>query len=129
MENKLTFDSVSFPNGTVLDLACGYVSCNEIVFTNENIIITIESRTGEVKFYNSEHKELLLTVVQTPSSGDERFSEVKCVVVDGQIKLGFPQYTYNDNYPHCDGEHDRWTKTISGFNFLCYDFKNNCIVE
>lgn len=127
MENKLTFDSVAFPNGTTLNLACGYVSQNEIVFTNENIIVTVESRTGEVKFYNSEQRELLSTKVETPSSGDERFSEVKCIVEGEQIKLGFPQYSYKDNYPHCDGESDRWTKTISGFEFLCYDLKKNCV--
>ena len=61
--------------------------------------------------------------------GDEKFSEVKCIVEGEQIKLGFPQYTYKDNYPHCDGEHDRWTKTISGFDYLCYDFKNNRLVK
>jgi hypothetical protein len=54
---------------------------------------------------------------------------LSCSVGGDQIKLGFPQYTYKDNYPNCDGESDRWTKILSGFRYLCYDYKNNCIIK
>ena len=73
--------------------------------------------------------KLLCCKVQVPDSGDEKFSDLMCIVTDGVIKLGFPQYSYVDNYPNCDGESDRWTKTVSGFNYLCYDIKNNRIIE
>lgn len=129
MVNKVVFDSVTCPNGAIINLACGHISLNEIAFINENIIVNIEARTGQIEFCDSELNKLLSTRIETPSSGDEKFSEVKCIVESGQIKLGFPQYTYKDNYPHCDGEHDRWTKTISGFDFFNYNIKNNCIVK
>lgn len=129
MVNKLVFNSIDYPDGTIINLACGYISLNEIAFTNENIIVNIESRTGEIEFYDLKSNKLLSYKVETPSSGDEKFSEIQCIVVDGQIKLGFPQYIYKDNYPHCDGESDRWSKEISSFSFLCYDFRNNRILQ
>ena len=129
MTHEVIFNSNNCPNGEIVNLASGYVSLTEIVFANENITAHIEAKTGEVDFYDTEGKKCMSAKVETPLSGDEKFSEVKCIVEDGQIKLGFPQYTYEDNYPHCDGEYDRWTKTISGFVFLCYDFKNNRIIN
>ena len=129
MANEVIFNSESFPNGKMIELACGYISLTKIRFINENIIVSIEAKTGEVDFYNPATQKHLSAKAEVPLLGDEKFSEVQCIVVDGQIKLGFPQYTYKDNYPHCDGEHDRWTKIISDFNFLCYDFKNNCILK
>ena len=129
MINKLTFDSSVYPNGQTLNLACGYVSLNEITFINESIIVSIEARTGEIGFYDLESNKLLSAKMQPPATGDEKFSEVKCSAESEQIKLGFPQYTYKDNYPHCDGESDRWTKTVSGFDYLYYDFKNNRFIK
>lgn len=129
MIHKVVFDSAKSNKGEMVGLASGYVSLSSISFVNENITVSIEAKTGEVEFYDSKSNKLLSAKVQTPVSGDEKFSEVQCGVEGEQIKLGFPQYTYKDNYPNCDGESDRWTKTVSGFTFLCYDFKNNCIVE
>ena len=129
MKNELVFDSAKCPEGAVVNLACGYISLNEITFVRENVIVSIEACRGDVVFSNLNSGETLSAEAELPSSGDDKFSEVKCVVGDGQIKIGFPQYTYKDNYPHCDGEHDRWTKTISGFRYLCYDFKNNSFIQ
>ncbi len=128
MMHKVIFDSVKAPEGEVIGLACGYESLTEILFINEKIAVQIEAKTGEVDFYDLESNKLLSTKVATPSSGDEKFSEVKCSIECEQITLGFPQYDYVDNYPHCDGEHDRWTKIITDYRFLRYDYRNNCLV-
>ncbi len=128
MTHEICFNSDLCSDGKMIELACGYISLTKIEFVNEHITATVEAKTGEVVFYSGA-EERLSTKIATPLSGDEKFSEIKCIVEGGQIKLGFPKYTYEDNYPHCDGEHDRWTKIISGFTFLCYDFQNNCIVE
>lgn len=129
MIHNIVFNSTYHPDGEMINLACGYISLNEINFINEKITVNVESRTGEVAFYDSEGNKLLTAMAKTPQSGDEKFSEIKCSAEGNQIKLGFPHYSYKDNYPHCDGEHDRWTKTVSGFSFLCFDITNNCIVE
>lgn len=123
------FDSAKQSDGTLINLACGYISLNEITFVRENIIVNIEACTGEVVFSDLNSNKLLSVKVEMPSSGDDKFSEIKCIVQNGQIKLGFPQYTYEDNYPNCDGEHDRWTKTIQDFRYLCYDIESNQIVK
>ena len=129
MTHKLIFDSAKSISGELFDLACGHISLNEISFLNEKIMVNIESRTGEIEFFGADSNKLLFTKIPTPSSGDEKFSEVMCIVEGDYIKLGFPQYVYKDNYPNCDGEHDRWEKSISGYDYLCFDYKNNCIVE
>lgn len=129
MIHEVVFDSAKSAKGEMVDLACGYVSQNKISFVNENIAVNIGAKSGEIEFCDLDSNKLLSAKIQTPVSGDKKFSEVKCSVEGEQIKLGFPEYFYKDNYPNCDGENDRWTKTISGFNFLCYDFKNNRIVE
>lgn len=128
MIHDVVFNSADFSEGKIIELACGYVSVNRIEFVNENIIVNIEAKTGEVEFCDSQANKLFSVKVSTPACGDEKFSEVKCSVEGDIISLGFPEYSYEDNYPNCDGESDRWTKRISGFNYLCYDFKNNRIV-
>ena len=129
MIHEVIFDSVKSDKGERVSLACGYVSLNQISFINEKITVNIEAKTGEIEFYDLESNKLLSTKIQTPASGDEKFSEVECNVEGEQIKLGFPQYSYKDNYPNCDGESDRWTKTVAGFRYLCYDFKNNSLIK
>lgn len=129
MTSEVTFDSKCHPGGTMIPLACGFISLTKITMCNENISITIEAKTGEICFFDAASQLLLSAKVKVPSSGDEKFSEVKCIAEGNQIKLGFPQYSYKDHYPNCDGEYDRWTKYISGFDFLCYDIQNNCINE
>lgn len=129
MIHEVIFDSVKSDKGERVSLACGYVSLNQILFINEKITVNIEAKTGEIEFYDLESNKLLSTKIQTPESGDEKFSEVECSVEGEKIKLGFPQYTYEDNYPNCDGESDRWTKIILDFDYLCYDFKNNRLIK
>ncbi len=129
MIHEVIFDSVKSNQGEIVSLACGYISLNRILLINEKITVNIEAKTGEIEFYDLDDNKLLSAKIQPPTLGDEKFSEVECRVEGDQIKLGFPQYTYKDNYPNCDGESDRWTKTVSGFNYLCYDFKNNHLIK
>lgn len=128
MTNEIIFQSDAHPGGEMVFLACGYVSLNSILFAKENITVTLEAKTGEISF-SSPDSPTVTAKVAVPLSGDEKFSEVQCSVEGALIKLGFPQYSYIDHYPNCDGEHDRWTKTVSGYTFLCYDREKHCIVE
>ena len=125
MVHTIHFDSEKCE---MLGLASGHISRNKIIFETEKIAVTIEARTGEIAFCDLQEAVLAACKVTLPLSGDEKFSEVKCCVEDGQIRLGFPKYTYKDHYPNCDGEHDRWTKTISGFDFVCFDLNSRCII-
>ena len=129
MVHQVTFDSGKNPGGELVSLASGYVSANEITFAKENVVVNIDAKTGEVVFCDMAGNGLLTAKAKTPSVGDEKFSEVQCKAENGQIVLGFPEYTYKDNYPHCDGESDRWTKVISGYQYLRYNCKDNCVTE
>lgn len=129
MTYDVIFDSALHPDGEMVTLASGYISLTKIGFVKEQITVAVEAKTGAVDFYDEEDKKLLSAKIETPAAGDEKFSEVKCMAESGIINLGFPRYTYKDNYPHCDGEHDRWTKTVAGYTFLSYDMQNNAIVK
>lgn len=129
MTHHVTFDSKACPNGAIVPLASGHISENEIAFINEKITVHIEAKSGALSFCDADGTVLLTATVPLPTSGDEKFSEVKCAANDGQIRLGFPQYTYQDNYPHCDGEHDRWEKSIASFTFVCYDVGENSLIK
>lgn len=128
MMHEILFDSKENPDGALVGLACGHISRNRIEFLQQRIAVTVEARTGQVEFFDPEGKALLAAKVDLPG-GDERFSEVRCSAEADEILLGFPRYSYQDNYPHCDGEHDRWTKTISGYRFLRYDLRSNTLTE
>lgn len=129
MNHQVEFDSEKYPQGQEIGLACGYISMNEITFLREKCMVTLEAKTGEVAFYDREGRQLLTTAVELPACGDEKYSEVRCQVEGDVIRLGFPQYRFKDNYPNCDGEHDRWTKYISGYTYLRYDLKKHSLVE
>ena len=126
MTHKVVFNSSA--GAALISLACGYVSLTEIAFENEKIVVSIEAKTGEVTFYDLQGNHLLSATVDVPPAGDEKYSEVSCSVDESRIRLGFPTYSYEDNYPNCDGEYDRWTKVISGYRYLCYDPAGNCII-
>ena len=129
MSHTVSFNSTDHPDGELISLACGFISLTRIVFENEQLQVEIEARTGRIDFFDMADNKLLSAKATVPLDGDEKFSEVKCSVDNGQLLLGFPEYTYEDNYPHCDGEHDRWTKVIEGFRFLRYHIQDNRIEE
>ena len=128
MVHEVTFNSDNYPNGQMIGLACGYISLTKIEFINENVTVDVEAKTGVVDFYDSQGAKRLSVEIKTPLSGDEKFSEVKCIAEGGKIKLGFPSYTYKDNYPNCDGEHDRWDSKITGFRTLKLDLVSGTIL-
>lgn len=129
MVHKVIFDRPKSGEGKLISLASGYVSLNEITFPKEKIIVRVEAKNGEITFCDLKSTPLLSAKVPTPSDGDEKFSELACKVEGDTIILGFPQYTYKDNYPNCDGESDRWTKSISGFQDLKYDLIHNRLMD
>ncbi len=59
------------------------------------------------------------------TGGKGTYSEVLYIADDDKITLKFPIVKWIDNYPNCDGEHDRWdTKTI-GYHTLVFDIQTN----
>ena len=54
-------------------------------------------------------------------SGKEAYQEISCQAENGKIVLQFPIYQWIDNYPHCDGEHDRWDTRKVGAHTMIFD--------
>ncbi len=101
-------------------LANGYISTTEIYFEAENVIAKIEA-DGVVEFLNVQENVLASVDIPKQTGGKEKYTEVWCATENSVITLKFPIVEWIDNYPNCDGEHDRWdTKTI-GYHTLKFD--------
>lgn len=92
-------------------IASGFISTTEVLFVAEGITARIEA-SGNVEFLNDDRQ--LLATVSAPSCGD-RYRDVSCKVEGDQILIRFPRYKWVDNYPHCDGESDRWDSFVCGY--------------
>ena len=110
----------------VRQLATGYVSSTTIPFEANEIVVRIEAK-GFVEFLNPQ--ENLLASFNLPKQAEGRgvYTEVLYSEGDNAITLKFPIIEWIDNYPHCDGEFDRWdTKTI-GYYTLEFNIQTNKI--
>ncbi len=61
------------------------------------------SSKGEAVFWDREGKELC----RVQEQGQE-YKEVRLLWKRGSVSLQFGKVEWIDNYPNCDGEHDRW---------------------
>ncbi len=110
---SIVFDSRESREPKVFSIACGYISTTWFDFVSEGVKAKIEAK-GHVEFYRGD--ELMEAYdVPRPDSGRELFMHVRCSVSDDSVILEFPVYSWTDNYPHCDGESDRWDAEIIGY--------------
>lgn len=101
-------------------LASGYISQTVILFEKEAVTAVVQAE-GSVEFFGGDGA--LIAAGQAPAvvSGKECYTDIGCQVKDGRICLLFPVYKWIDNYPHCDGEHDRWDTRIVDWHPLTLD--------
>lgn len=107
-------------------LANGYISQTTIFFEKEKIIAKIEAK-GYIEFLNEENKQLLSINIPAQTGGKEIYDEVLCHVDGNEVILTFFIVKWIDNYPHCDGEHDRWDSVVIGYHTVKYDMQTNNI--
>lgn len=50
-----------------------------------------------------------------------QYGDVECGVVEGNICFRMPVYDWDDYYPHCDGESDRWNRKIIKWFRVVFD--------
>ena len=107
-------------NNKGFQIASGFISETKILFEEENIIALIHAK-GSVKFFDLSEK--LLSEINLPSveSGKGVYEEVIIEVKENSIILKFPTYEWIDNYPHCDGEHDRWSTRKIGEEIIKFE--------
>lgn len=62
------------------------------------------SKKGAAHFYD--YNQAPIDVLEGP---DKTFAEFKVDWSKDSLKISFGHTETVDNYPHCDGEHDRWS--------------------
>ena len=107
-------------------IASGYISETAIHFEKEGIIALVQA-SGHVDYYDLNDELLASADAPSVDSGREVYEEVSCEVVGNTIIIGFPIVKWIDNYPNCDGEHDRWDSVIIGYNTVNFDISDNTV--
>ena len=102
------------------------INPTKIFFEEERIYAYVDS-LGHVEFYNA--TENSLGYVDVPVAKDPndyahsaQYGKVEIKASDDIITIHLPVYTWDDNYPHCDGESDRWDRRTIG----CFDILFDC---
>ena len=116
----LIYNSDTHPAKKEFRLASGYISTTRIRFEKEGILAVIQAE-GSVEFFDAGDNLLASAAVSGQEGGRRLYEDVCCSVVGGAIVLDFPIYEWIDNYPHCDGEHDRWDRRTIGYHTLRFD--------
>ena len=96
-------------------IASGYITETVVLFEKESIYAVINAN-GQVEFFDLNDKLIKSEKVPSVDDGKMVYDEISLNVENNQIIIGFPVCEWIDNYPHCDGEHDRWDKKIIGWN-------------
>lgn len=107
-------------------LANGYISQTTIFFENEKILANIEAK-GNIEFLNEEGGLLSSINIPKQTGGKEVYDEVLCHVDGNEVILTFFIVKWIDNYPHCDGEHDRWDSVVIGSHTVKYNIQTKNI--
>ena len=98
-------------------LASGYISETLIFFEQENVYAQIQAK-GHVDLLDAQGNVQASKDLPPEEGGKAVYQEVICRTEGGRIILEFPTYEWIDNYPHCDGEHDRWDTRRIGEHIL-----------
>ncbi len=108
-------------------LASGYVSETVIVFEKENICALVNA-SGKVDFQDARGKLLASASAPAVTDGKEKYVSLYYRIDENKIILDFPVYEWIDNYPHCDGEHDRWDTREIGAHTITFDCINHKVL-
>ena len=108
------------------DLANGYISTTTVLFEAEKTAVKIHAK-GYVEFVDPDDQVIASINIPEQTGGKEVYTEMRCAVENGTILLKFPLIQWIDNYPHCDGEHDRWDTKIVGYHDLVFDLQTKQI--
>ena len=122
----IIFNSQEAANGKNFQIASGYISDTVVLFENENIIAVINAK-GIVEFYDINDTLLAKGELPENDGGKNVYEEIFCQAANGVITIKFPILEWIDNYPHCDGEHDRWDSKKIGEHVLAFTPKTGLL--
>ena len=94
-----------------------------VEFEEEGCSVFVNSE-GHIEVYDKENNSLGFVDVPCAESPDMyahsgQYGTIDCFADGKTITLTLPVYEWEDYYPHCDGESDRWNrKTIRHFRVV-----------
>ena len=109
------FNSTHHAGLKEFQLANGYISTTEIYFEEEELLAVIGA-SGKVELKDCGGNIIASASAPEEDGGKKVYTEVLCGREDGKLVFKFPIVEWIDNYPHCDGEHDRWDSRIIGYH-------------
>ncbi|MBQ8589064.1 MAG: hypothetical protein IJ486_01235 [Firmicutes bacterium] len=96
-----------------------------VTFVQEKISVYADSM-GHVEFCDAE--EHFLGFVDFPVSEDPskyahtaQYGDVEVSADGSTVTVFLPIYYWTDNYPHCDGESDRWDRHVESWFRVVFD--------
>lgn len=103
----------------------------KITFEQEQINVLVDS-LGHVEFQDLQGT--CLGYIDSPAAKSPdlyghsgQYGTVWCKVQDNKIIVRLPIYTWYDDYPHCDGEYDRWSRCTVGHFHVTFDLTSQKI--
>ena len=101
-------------------LTLGGDALRQTAFDGCTVVVSCE---GAAVFYGSDGNEIARV-----DKGDGCFKEARLSWESGRVSVEFGQIHYIDNYPNCDGEHDRWDEVRKVLRRVTLDL-GDCSVE
>lgn len=125
MDHKI-FDSSRQTGYLVLEAPYyNAIDPTEVEFPVEGIRGTVNS-LGHLEVADPDGK--VLGTVDVPAHGDPtayahsaQYGTVRCTAEGNEVIFCFPVYIWEDCYPHCDGEYDRWDRRILRWFRVIFD--------
>lgn len=96
-----------------------------VFFERESVSAYVDS-LGHIEFFDGEENSLAavdVPVAKDPSDygHSAQYGTVECTAVNGIITFFMPVYGWEDSYPHCDGEGDRWSRYTARWFRVVFD--------
>lgn len=90
-----------------------------ITFVQESVTATADA-LGHIEFFDGAGCSVGavdLPVDKDPSQYGHtaQYGEMECCADGATITFFLPVYGWDDSYPHCDGESDRWSRYVSRY--------------
>ena len=93
-------------------LSCGFYENTYILFEKAGFYVNIHNK-GTFTFCAPDYRKLAVIQARPMDSGRGCYMDILITTTEDGIRFQFPEYTWTDHYPHCDGESDRWDRYIS----------------
>lgn len=131
MDHKRYNSAVSGEPITITALYYNAIEPTTVFFEQEQTSVSMDA-LGHIAFFDANRQPL--GAVDFPVSDDPskyahtaQYGQIRCCADGKRITVSLPVYWWSDNYPHCDGESDRWDRHISRWFHILFDCETKAI--